>query len=189
MPSVQSVMLRVTRAKLPQKDIYAVWSSENDTVYFQSNRSGNWDIWSVPAKGGTAPVQVTDWPSREECPSVSPDGKMLAFRSDKDGNPDIWVIELATGELQQVTSGPGIEAWPVWSTDGQSVYFASKRSGFFNLWEKSLSSNTTNQITFFDDFDYGLPEVYFLTKFAVNSRRLILPLEERSGHIYLLEFE
>ena len=58
------------------------WSADSQTVYFCSNRSGQWQIWKRALSGGT-PVQVTQtdgfWP-RE-----SSDGKWLYFYQRNDG--------------------------------------------------------------------------------------------------------
>jgi len=42
------------------------------------------------------------------------------------------------------------------------------------------------QITSFEDRSFGMPELYYLTKFAVSSSKLVLPLETRSGEIHVL---
>jgi hypothetical protein len=67
-------------------------------------------------------------------PSLSPDGKYLAFCSDKDGNEypyfeyDIYCVEIETGELTQLTVNQtdywSIDDYPCWSVDSQWVYFS-----------------------------------------------------------------
>ena len=42
------------------------------------------------------------------------------------------------------------------------------------------------RITTFDDRSFGMPELYYLTKFAVSSGRLVLPLETRTGGVHVL---
>jgi eukaryotic-like serine/threonine-protein kinase len=56
-------------------------------------------------------------------PSLSPDGRRLAFQNDPTSNVDIWLLDLTRGVLDRFTSDPAIEAFPIWSPDGQRVVF------------------------------------------------------------------
>ncbi len=54
-------------------------------------------------------------------PSVSPDGKLIAFTSSRDGTSRIWLRQVETGGEQPLTEGPD---WrPRFSPDGSSVTF------------------------------------------------------------------
>jgi dipeptidyl aminopeptidase/acylaminoacyl peptidase len=67
------------------------WTPDGQTIYF--TRGGN--IYRIPRTGGDATVVANTQGGRS--PSISPDGKWLAFaRFDADdSNSDIWVIRLA----------------------------------------------------------------------------------------------
>lgn len=72
-------------------DIRPAWAPDGGTVYFMSNgRSGNWDVYRVGLPSGTV-LQMTDIPTQEGLPAVSPDGKFVAFVSDRGGTWNIWV--------------------------------------------------------------------------------------------------
>ena len=47
-------------------------------------------------------------------PSLSPDGRMVAFVSDAGGTPQVWIKNLATGDPIQITFGD-VPACPRWS--------------------------------------------------------------------------
>ena len=58
-------------------------------MYYDSDLRGNADIWRVPLADGAAagpPEQITSDPAAEFDPSVSPDGKEVAFHSFRTGN-------------------------------------------------------------------------------------------------------
>lgn len=57
-------------------------------------------------------------------PSLSPDGRRIAFVSFRD-NPggDIWVADLAGGRASPLTRGQGRDLYPRWSRDGAFLYF------------------------------------------------------------------
>ncbi len=52
-------------------------------------------------------------------PSLSPDGKQVAFASNRSGYWDIYILTLATGEVRQVTDTPEYDSAPTWSPDNQ----------------------------------------------------------------------
>jgi TolB protein len=72
-------------------DAANAWSPDSKFIAFESNRTGNYDIWVVPAGGGDA-IQVTSDPSDEHLASWSPDGRSMVFMSTRSGNEDLWLI-------------------------------------------------------------------------------------------------
>lgn len=50
-------------------------------------------------------------------PSLSPDGKRIAFASNRTGYWDIYLLTIATGEVRQVTDTPEYDSSPTWSPD------------------------------------------------------------------------
>jgi TolB protein len=52
-------------------------------------------------------------------PSLSPDGRFLAFASDRDGQWDLYLLDLGDGTVRRLTDTPSYEAAPSWSPDGQ----------------------------------------------------------------------
>ncbi len=84
---------------------------------------------------------------------------------------------------------PAQEGWPMWSPNGRWFFFVSDRNDACNLWAKPTSGGEAFPITNFEQLSVGLPESILNTKFAVADDKLILPLEERKGEVYLLEIE
>ncbi|HTO75832.1 MAG TPA: prolyl oligopeptidase family serine peptidase [Thermoanaerobaculia bacterium] len=83
-------------------------------------------VYVISTKGGDArPI----CPEKGNCwrPSVSPDGKRVAFISDAGGPPQLWVADVAGGAPRRVSEQiikakhwPGDEA--AWSPDGREVF-------------------------------------------------------------------
>jgi eukaryotic-like serine/threonine-protein kinase len=97
-------------------------SPDDKWLLYDSNQSGNADIFRVPVGGGS-PERLTTDPADDFAPALSPDGQELAYHSWRTGTRDIFVQPLNGGPLQQVTATPAQESYPVWSPNGNAIAF------------------------------------------------------------------
>jgi Tol biopolymer transport system component len=67
---------------------------------------------------------VTNFAGVEAGPSLSPDGRSVAFVSNRDGQWDIYVGLVTGGSLIRITNDPNVETRPRWSPDGANLLFA-----------------------------------------------------------------
>ncbi len=137
------------------------WSADGKTVYFAMREAGrieatstNLDIWSAPADGSAAPVNLTDAnDATDTLPAVSPDGRWLAYVAMKRPGyeADRQVLQLrniASGETQAVT-----EAWDrsigslAWSPDGKRIYVAAQDTQEEPLWAVDPASGKVTRLT------------------------------------------
>ena len=75
-------------------------------------------------------------------PSLSPDGKQLAYVVQKQSgakNDDIWLLDLQRGVQTRFTNGPGDNKLAVWSPDGARIAYSSGRRGKYKLYVASAS--------------------------------------------------
>ena len=100
----------------------AVVSRDGIWLYYDSDRSGNFDIWRSPLAGGQ-PEQLTTDPADDFGPTVSPDGRMVAFHSLRSGpgNRDVFVMPAGGGPATRVSTSPGDDRVARWSPDGQAL--------------------------------------------------------------------
>jgi len=103
-------------------------SPDGKWLAFDSNRSGNQDIYKMPVGGGEL-ERLTTHPSDDFLPSWSPDGKEIAFYSFRKGNRDIHLMTADGGSIQQLTDDPAQERYPDWSPDGKHIVFRSDKTG------------------------------------------------------------
>ncbi|MEN8373987.1 MAG: S9 family peptidase [Gemmatimonadota bacterium] len=61
-------------------------------------------------------------------PSLSPDGKSLAFRTSVSGEPQLWVVDAAGGWPSQLTFGAPVTQH-AWSPAGDGILYAVDRGG------------------------------------------------------------
>jgi len=91
-------------------------------------------------------TQVTFSPGLDGFPSLSPDGKSVAYTSDQNGSFEIYVKQIAPGggELQLTNDGQQ-NFGPSWSPDGQRIAYYSKKSG--GIWIVSALAGAARQLT------------------------------------------
>lgn len=83
---------------------------------------------------GRAITLLTDDPSDDMMPAISPDGTRLAFASNRNGNWDVFTMPIDGGPAVQVTSEPEDETHPTWAPDGRRLAL-SRRNGRTGGWE------------------------------------------------------
>ncbi len=129
-----------------REDSRGAWSPDGASIAFNSDRSGDMNLWLVSTRDGTS-RQLTRGPGGDFQPSWSPDGKRVAFFSSRSGNADIWIADVSTGALRQVTSTPSIDINPAFSPDGRWLAFQSDRSGRLEVWVMSDDGAGPRQLT------------------------------------------
>lgn len=98
-------------------------SNDGKWIAFDSDRSGNFDIYKQKIEGGD-PIQVTTNPGNDFFPSWSPDDQVIAFHSSRNGTRDLYTISMDGMSETQVTSGPAQDSRSHFSPDGRSLLFA-----------------------------------------------------------------
>jgi Tol biopolymer transport system component/DNA-binding winged helix-turn-helix (wHTH) protein len=110
-----------------------VSSSGHRLVYVQG--STNTNIWRLDLQGSRAQAhKLIVSSAAQESPSISPDGRRVAFESNRSGAIEIWVCDSDGSNALQLTSFGGVTGSPRWSPDGGLIAFDSRFGGESNLY-------------------------------------------------------
>ncbi|HYK88365.1 MAG TPA: protein kinase [Acidobacteriota bacterium] len=99
--------------------------------------AGSHNLWLQPLDGGYArgaAQQLTHFTDIASLPTLSPDGKWIAFYRIIVGQRDIWTVSSLGGEPIQFTTHEAADMHPAWSPDGSQLAFASERAGGCDIW-------------------------------------------------------
>ena len=102
-------------------------------------------------------------------------------------------MPIAGGDRVKITTGEFFEDRPRWSPDGRIVYFLSNRSGFFNVWarrfdpERGVALGEPFAVTELNDPAQMIPPRTVQLGMAVSHDRLIVPVADASGNIWVLD--
>jgi len=122
---------------------YPSWSPDGQTLAYQSNQAGNWDIWVTQVGSGQHLNRTEDHEGDDLNPSWSPDGREIAFASNRDGF-GAYVMSPLAGTPRKLAAGA--EVSPQWSSDGaQLAYVLPVTEEGFQVEVLSLASGESRR--------------------------------------------
>ena len=133
---------------------HPVWSPDSKTIAFSSNRTGNFDIFTVDANGGT-PVQITFDSANETPEAFSADGNYVIFSAsilDEAANimfptgrmTELYEVTLSGGNPVQIAGIP--IQMPTFSSNNPDIIYYQDLKGMEDEWRKHHTSSVTRDI-------------------------------------------
>ena len=160
MASIIAVALAaVLLALVGTRPAVAAFPGINGNIVFQ--RSG--DIWLTNYRTTSDPFLETNLtpntPSQDVDPSISNDGRKVAFASNRDGDFEIFTLDIYTGTLTKVTDNTVRDAEPAWSPDGTRLAY-----------EEQVTRSTGTDVDIFTKLADGTGGASNVTNVTSNDR-------------------
>jgi Tol biopolymer transport system component len=127
-------------------DSTPTFSPDGESIIFESNRSGEFEIYRMPAEGGEA-VAVAISPGIDTSAKQSPDGSQIAFISDRDDDFEIYVMNADGSNARRLTDNAERDGCPQWSPDGARFVFYSERDGDPEIYTMNADGSDQRRLT------------------------------------------
>jgi TolB protein len=150
---------RWTHAATHQAAVRPAWHAGFDDwihLRFVASSSGeDSDIWGK-GPGRPAADCLVRQTGNQDYPSVSPDGRQMAYISAQVVSPrlgavqvhqQLWVMDFSRAEARQLLLEGRAYIEPAWSPDGHQIAVASDRSGEFQVWLVRPDGQGLRQVT------------------------------------------
>lgn len=189
-PSVAETMQTYTIAQMMDNEAIGggSFSPDNSKLLISSNRSGIYNMYTIPASGGEMlPVTESDSSSVFSISYFPKDERML-FRMDNNGD-EIYHIYLreTDGSHKDLTPDEGARSlFYNWATDDASFFYASNKrdNRFMDLYEMDLESMTPTMV-YQNDEGYDINVISSDEKYLALSKSI--NTNDRDLFLYNLE--
>jgi Tol biopolymer transport system component len=129
-------------------------SPDGRTVVYQSDRSGNNEIWKLDLETNLE-TRLTNNDAADVAPDWSPVADEIAFVSTRGGKPQVWVMDADGRSARLLTDAtlPGAgggwtdgQVIPRWSPDGQSIAYVAVTERGNELWRANRDGSNARSI-------------------------------------------
>jgi TolB protein len=121
-------------------------------IYTRSDEDSYSRVWRVPLNGGD-PVLIDKNRGISVSPTMSPDGRRIAFMTDRVGHNEVYIMDVDGSNAVWITQIGGdvnessYRGEPDWSPDGVTVALQSRLAGSFQIMTVNLRDNTAARLT------------------------------------------
>jgi Tol biopolymer transport system component/predicted Ser/Thr protein kinase len=117
---------------------FTISADGSKLAYTREQRSANLWLAELPAAGATAkvpPMQLTSGTFQQSSPSISPDGRWVAYLVDFGTKSNVFKMRIDGSQETQLTFFDSANASsPAWSPDGRRIAFICDQGGTRKVW-------------------------------------------------------
>ncbi len=125
------------------------FSPDNSTVLVSSNRSGIYNMYTLPSSGGEMTPLTTSDSSSVYSISYFPNDERILFRMDGDGDEIYKLFVMEDDSITRLTPAENVRAlFYGWSKDGDKFYYGSNERDprFSDVYEMDVESFTSTMV-------------------------------------------
>jgi Tol biopolymer transport system component len=176
------------------------WSPDQTKLLYVKNEPAPASIYQLDIASGESRPMVQHKENPVYVCQFSPDGRWLVFKSDLGTlRTRVFVAPVPTeGAVPPeswipITEGDTWDDLPRWSRDARTIYFFSHRDGFRCIWARGFDpaagrpAGAVFEVEHFHQISLSLSNLSLAEfEFAVAPDRLVFPLAEISGNIWMI---
>ena len=122
-------------------------SPDGRRIVFNSDRSGEIEIWAADTTGDNA-IQLTSMGLIPGFARFSPDGQSVVFQTNPEGHGDVFVVAAGGGSRpRRMTNHPATDAIASFSRDRKWIYFSSSRTPGGAVWKMPASGGDAVRVS------------------------------------------
>jgi Tol biopolymer transport system component/DNA-binding winged helix-turn-helix (wHTH) protein len=130
------------------------FSGDGKWIYFASGRTGEWQVWKIPATGGEA-VQVTLHGGH--APLESDDGRYIYYAKNAFAYPEVWQVPVEGGMEKLVSSSVRPYTWASWEVvEGGILFAGSSGAGNPAVFRFDAQSRRVKSVGSLDDVPFWM---------------------------------
>jgi len=138
----------------PADDFRPQWSPDGSKIVFQSERTGDSDIYTMNADGSEK-TNLTNTRGYDHSASWSHDGSKITFTSQRDRNWEVYVMNADGSRQTRLTQGGGNDRYSSWSPDDQFIVFQTNRDRNFEIYVMNADGSNPVRLTHHPGDDTG----------------------------------
>ena len=142
-------------------------------IAFVASRTGKKEIYTCDADGSNV-VQLTHDGAISVAPSLSPDGRRLAYTGYQSGYADVYEIDLGSGARSRIIKFPGTNSGAAFSPDGGRIAVTLSKDGNPELYVTSSSGGGARRLT-------RTPGVESSPTWSPDGNEIIYSSDDRGG--------
>ena len=128
------------------QDFPVQFSTDDQKILFISNRSNNYDIYTMTIDGNNV-KRLTNSSSYDGSCSFTPDNSKILFTSYKSGKSQIYIMKSDGSNKQQLTNTSEFNIRPSFSPTGQEIVFISNRDNSTEVYTMNVDGTNQKRLT------------------------------------------
>jgi TolB protein len=125
----------------------AVFAPDGRIVFSSSSNNNFYQIYEIKGDGSQMKQITQGQEYNQTLPTVSPDGKTIAFVMRKLDVFNIYLMDMDGRNIRPLMAGPSNNTEPVFSRDGKRIFFSSNRTGNFEIYSINLDGLDLQNLT------------------------------------------